>query len=152
MAREVKTSADLLDLMADLHRVFLGFADKGLKEFHLRTGQASILMIIGMYGRLNQKTIAEYRYMSVGTISVLTSRMERDGLVRRIDPLDGGKGSDVILSEYGQAVYNAIVSGMGEDADKILSGLSQEDRANLTRYYMQIMDNITDLQSKCKQL
>lgn len=152
MLREVKSSADLLDLMADLHRVFLGFADKGLKEFHLRTGQASILMIIGMYGRLNQKVIAEYRYMSVGTISVLISRMERDGLVRRIEPLDGGKSSDVVLSEYGQAVYNSIASGMGADADKILLGLSQKDRDNLTSYYMQIMDNIKSMRNEDKDV
>ena len=41
---------------------------------------------------------------------------------------------------------------MGADADKILLGLSHEDRDNLTRYYMQIMDNITSMRNEDKDV
>jgi DNA-binding MarR family transcriptional regulator len=132
-----------MDMLTDVCRLFIHYTDSRLRSVRLRTGQASIVSILGRCGQLSLKEIAEKRGISVPTTSVLVSRMERDGLVLRRPPKDGGKADDVILSPKGERICERMRKLVLEDADNILSGFTDEDKQYLLKIYNKLLEKFS---------
>lgn len=134
---------DIMDKLADISRIFIYYTDKRLRCIQLRTGQAAILSIVGRHGKLSQKEISMMRNMSPATISVLLGRMEREGLIIKEDPLDGGRASDISLSPKGVEKYEYLREFMEGEANTILRGFSEQDKIKLIEVYEKLMDNVS---------
>ena len=105
--------------------------EKELSHYNITTVQAAVLFIIQAIG--NEATPAEisrWLFRESHSVSGLLSRMEKEGLVRKVKDLDRKNMVRVTLTEKGQQVYRQ--SNKRGSIRKIMSCLSEEEHQQLT--------------------
>ena len=120
-----------------------------LDELGVYPGQPPLLFVLGKYGPLSHKELAQRLHVKPATITVMLGRMARAGLVaQRGDPTDR-RISAVRLTPQGQAlrrkVKKALMVIAAECFDDFtpaqrrqLQGLLERLRANLERACLRI--------------
>jgi len=105
--------------------------EKELSHYSITTVQAAVLFIIQAIG--NEATPAEisrWLFRKSHSVSGLLSRMEKEGLVRKVKDLDRKNMVRVTLTEKGQQIYRQ--SNKRRFIRKIMSCLSEEEHQQLT--------------------
>lgn len=112
------------------HAVFKA-REKELSHCSITTVQAAVLFIIQAIG--NEATPAEisrWLFRESHSVSGLLSRMEKEGLVRKVKDLDRKNLVRVTLTEKGQQAYHR--STKRRSIREIMSCLSEEEHQQLT--------------------
>lgn len=135
----------MLDLFTDMTRGHTAYVDRRLLHLELHSGQGSILAALAQHGPKTQKELAELRRVSPATISVMVSRMVRDGLVERVPAEEGGKAVVITLTPKGEDLARRLDHFMEGEFDKIFHGLSPEELAMAQQIFTTIRDNLAKL-------
>ena len=113
-----------------------------LDELGVYPGQPPLLFVLGKYGPLSHKELAQRLHIKPATITVMLRRMATAGLVaQRIDPTDR-RVSTVHLTARGRALRDRVKLALRAIADECfddftpaqrrrLQGLLERLRANL---------------------
>ncbi len=137
---------ELLSLFTDMTRIHTAYVEHRLIHLGLHAGQGAIISALGEYGPCSQKELAEYRHVSAATISVMLRRMAKSGLIDRRTSEDG-KCNEIILTDEGQKVYAKLNRHMEGEAERVLAGLSEEDKIEARHLFSVISENLEHLTS-----
>ena len=133
--------AELLSLFTDMSRVHTAYVERRLLHLGMHNGQGAIISALGEHGPSSQKELADYRHVSAATISVMLSRMEKNGMIARSASEDG-KRNLICLTEKGDRLYKALENVMVGEPERMFSGLTQDDMAAAERIFQTISSNL----------
>ena len=103
---------------------------KELNQYGISNMQAMVLFVIQAIGnKATPAEISRWVFREPHSVSGLLSRMEKDGLVRKVKDLGRKNLVRVALTEKGQQVYHQ--STKIKSIRKVISSLSEEERRQL---------------------
>ncbi len=137
------TNNDLLELYTDISRQHLAYVEQRVGAFGLHAGQAAVISALGRRGSCTQKELAEIRHVSAPTISIMTSRMMREGLIVK-HPEDSRYGV-ISLSEKGKQMCEALAGDRVGEPERIFAGLSSEEMQIAEKIFLTISRNLQQL-------
>ena len=110
-----------------------------LKQFGISATKALALLVVQALGtRATTSEISRWLFRRPHSVSGLLSRMEKDGLVRRVTGSDSGRKTIIMLTDKGkEAHYKSLDTS---SCPEILRSLSDEDRKAL-RSYLETLRN-----------
>ena len=104
--------------------------DKELKQYGISTVRAGVLFVIEALGdKATTAEISRWMLRKSHTTSELLSRMEKEGLVRKVKILGRKSSARVVLTEKGREAY--YQSSERQSIHRIMSVLSEEERKQM---------------------
>lgn len=118
---------------------------KELLKYGVTTEQSAALFVIDTIGRrATPAEISRCLSRQPHSVSGLLSRMEKDGLVKRVKDLDRKNLVRIVMTKKGKQIYQQTTSR--ESIHKVTSCLSQEERqqlgANLEKLWNKTLDEL----------
>jgi len=112
----------------------------------LTEGQPKILYLLRLHDGIVQKELAEKCNIRQSTLTVLLTKMEAVGLVRKETCYVSGmkRAYRVYLTELGREKAEALEVELVKLEDKAFKGFSAEDRQKILRWLAQIEDNLRE--------
>lgn len=118
--------------------------DEELKEVELTTPQYAVLSVLEEAPGLSGAALARRSFVTPQTMNVIVTKLERSGLIERGPHPEHGR----VLRAYLTGKGRGLVSGAHEKVDAIeermLSGLSQEDRTRLVETLNECADALKE--------
>ena len=113
-----------------------------LRELDLHVGQDNLLCKLWRDDGITQMQLTERLNCEPPTVTNMVKTLEKKGFVyRKKDSVDG-RVSRVYLTEKGSAVREPIERIWHKQQDKLLNGLSAEDRMLLNGFLQQMEKNL----------
>ena len=129
----------LLKLMRNTNDAAIKVRKKELSKFGLLPRQAAVLFAIKALGeKVTATEIAHFLFREHHTITGIVSRMEKDGLVKRIRAPGGKNLTRIILTDKGEQAYHQSIKR--EATNEIMSTISEEERQQLKACLEKIQD------------
>ncbi|GAJ00051.1 unnamed protein product, partial [marine sediment metagenome] len=103
---------------------------KELNQYNITTSRAAALFVIEAIGdKTTISEISRWLFRELHSVSRLLSRMEKEGLVKRVKDPDMKKAARIMVTEKGQQAYSQ--STKMESIHEILSCLSEEEHQQM---------------------
>jgi MarR family transcriptional regulator, organic hydroperoxide resistance regulator len=113
-----------------------------LRELDLHVGQDNLLCKLWTADEITQMQLTELLNCEPSTVTNMVKTLEKKGFVyRKKDPVDG-RVSRVYLTEKGLAVREPITQIWRRQQEKLLKGLTAENRAFLNEFLKQMEKNL----------
>ena len=113
-----------------------------LRELDLHVGQDNLLCKLWTEDEITQMQLTELLNCEPSTVTNMVKTLEKKGFVyRKKDPVDG-RVSRVYLTEKGLAVREPITQIWRKQQDKLLKGLTAENRVLLNEFLQQMEKNL----------
>ena len=133
---------DMIVLLHHVRDITFRAREKELNQYGITPTQSAILDTIKLFEANKEKVtidkLARHLFRAHHTISTILTRMENDGLIRKVT--SGGKRRriDIIFTEKGQEAY--LHSLKRESYLKVASCLSVEERRQLVALLEKLLD------------
>lgn len=138
-------------LLAQTREAMLKSRQKELGRYNISPRQNAVLLFLQVAGdKATPAEISRGLFRESHTISEILSRMEKQGLLKRVKDLSRKNLVRVELTEQGREACNR--SARRESIHKILSVLSSEERQQLELYLRRLRDKALQLIKKKKPL
>ena len=138
-------------LLAQTREAMLKSRQKELGRYNISPRQNAVLLFLQVAGdKATPAEISRGLFRESHTISEILSRMEKQGLLKRVKDLTRKNLVRVELTEQGRDT--CIRSTRRESIHKILSVLSSEERQQLELYLRRLRDKALQLIKKKKPL
>ncbi len=102
----------------------------------------SILKILSIENGINQNELARRVHLKGSTVSVALCEMEKQGYVVRRPSENDLRKINVFITSKGYELKKEIDKMVEALEEKMLSSLSDTEKANLKNYLLKILDNI----------
>lgn len=135
---------ELLNLFTDMVRAHTAKVDRQLAPINLSNGQGGVISALGRYGSLTQNQLASFRQVTPATISIMTDRMERDGLVTRSTSQDNARIKYVSLTDRGRELFAKLDEIMRTEPDIVFAGLTEEEKTQAEVIFKKIIENVAE--------
>ena len=113
-----------------------------LRELDLHVGQDNLLCKLWTANEITQMQLTELLNCEPSTVTNMVKTLEKKGFVyRKKDPVDG-RVSRVYLTEKGLAVREPITQIWRKQQEKLLKGLTAENRVLLNEFLQQMEKNL----------
>ena len=113
-----------------------------LRELDLHVGQDNLLCKLWTTNEITQMQLTELLNCEPSTVTNMVKTLEKKGFVyRKKDPVDG-RVSRVYLTEKGLAVREPITQIWRKQQEKLLKGLTEENRVFLNEFLQQMEKNL----------
>jgi DNA-binding MarR family transcriptional regulator len=110
-----------------------------LEQYGVSTVQAGVMFVIHtMGGRTRPADIARWLVREPHSISGLLSRMEKDGLLKRIPDPDRKNAVSIVFTDYGRDI--CLKTFQRESVKQILLCLEEDDRKQLMKSLILLRD------------
>jgi DNA-binding MarR family transcriptional regulator len=128
--------------LAQLCKAHRYSVDAALRAHNLRAGQEMILLELWGNEGLAQSQLVEALCVEPPTVTKMLQRMEGEGLIeRRPDPEDA-RVSRVFLAAQGRAIEQDVSAAWASVEERLVGGLSAEERALLRGLLIQARQNL----------
>ena len=108
----------------------------------LHRGQSLVLKALWGQDGLTQTELTELLHVRPATVTNMIKHMEQAGLVERRRNERDWRVSRVYLTEAGHGIQGQVQQIWREFEAQVFTGLSEDERALLRRYFEQIQDNL----------
>ena len=102
----------------------------------------SVLKILSIENGINQNELARRVHLKGSTVSVALGEMEKQGYVVRRPSENDLRKINVFITSKGYELKKEIDKMVEALEEKMLSSLSDTEKANLKNYLLKILDNI----------
>ena len=102
----------------------------------------SVLKILSIENGINQNELARKVHLKGSTVSVALCEMEKQGYVVRRPSENDLRKINVFITSKGYELKKEIDKMVEALEEKMLSSLSDTEKANLKNYLLKILDNI----------
>lgn len=138
----MKSNPNPLKIIGQVHRTFARLVDGPLRELDFAMGQIPVLALLNQSASLSQAELARLVQVEQPSMAQMLTRMERDGLVRRLpDPAD--KRSRLIsLTDKAKQRLPAGRAVMDTLKDHALEGFSAEEVSLLANLVGRLQVNL----------
>jgi len=131
---------ELWVLLAQTREAMYKARHKELTKYNLSPRQSAVLFIIKALGDgVAPVEISRYLFREHHSVTELLSRMEKEGLVRKVKDLDKKGRVKIFLTPKGQQVYTHSMKR--KSIKEIISCLSEEERQQLWSSLKKLRDN-----------
>ncbi len=113
-----------------------------LRELDLHVGQDNLLCKLWSENGITQMQLTEYLNCEPPTVTNMVKTLEKKGFVFRKKDSADGRVSRVYLTEKGLAVREPISQLWRQQQDKLLKGLTEENRVFLYEFLQQMEKNL----------
>jgi MarR family transcriptional regulator for hemolysin len=131
-----------LRLIGRITRGFTRIADGGLREFGFAVGQLPVLVSLKKRKALSQAELARIAQVEQPSMAQLLARMERDGLVERVDDPDDGRSRLISLTPLAAKRLPKAKALMDAHAQDALAGFSADEVAQLAALLERLNANV----------
>ena len=114
----------------------------------LSPGQPKVLECLAECGECNQKAIARYCEIEQATVGSILLRMERDGLVRRVQKDGNRRALYVSLTERGIQMALQVQRIFQQTDARAAASLTDEERLQLQQMLQRVYDAIAEPERK----
>jgi DNA-binding MarR family transcriptional regulator len=128
---------ELVRLLSLVRDALLKARQKELEQYNIHVRRAALLLTVQALGdKATSVELARRLLRERHTVSELLSKMEKDGLLRKVKDLDRKNLVRVVLTDKGREVYNH--SSKVASIRNIMTVLSEEERQKL-RSLLQVL-------------
>ena len=114
----------------------------------LSPGQPKVLECLAECGECNQKAIARYCEIEQATVGSILLRMERDGLVRRVQKDGNRRALYVSLTDRGRQVALQVQQIFQQADARAAAALTPEENLALQRLLQRVYDAFAEPERK----
>jgi DNA-binding MarR family transcriptional regulator len=111
--------------------------------------ECEALMLIARNDRLTVQDFASQMGLEKTWASRLLVRMEKDGLIRRVDHPDDGRSWLIELTAKGRAEHRKLSEALNEHAVRMLGCVPAAERANVERALGHLRDALAACLDRC---
>ena len=129
-------------LINRLSRLSLRWTDRRFQGLGLAVAQLPVLYTLRDGASSTQTELARMAHIEQPTMAQLLTRMERDGLVRRMANPDDKRSSRVSLTASAQRKLPAARAVLAEGNERALEGFSKREVETLVRLLGRVLENI----------
>ena len=131
-----------------IHLAFENRFNQNLQELNLTSSQMHLLVYLDRCEnegkKVNQRMIEKHLHLSNPTVTGLLQRLEAKGFVsRKISDTDG-RNKEIQQTDACKALHNEMHRRLDAENDKMVTGLSEQDRQELNRLLMVVLKNMQD--------
>lgn len=127
----------------EILRLHHTIAHRRLEEIGLYPGQPPLLFILNKTDGQSQKELANKLHIKASTVNVMIRRMEKEGLIKRIQDEKDQRISRVYITEKGRKTCKKANELMGKMEKDIFLGLSPDEKIIMKRLFLQIKKNLS---------
>ena len=131
-----------LKLIGRVARGFIRVADADLREAGLATGQLPVLVSLKISKALSQAELARIAQVEQPSMAQLLSRMERDGLVERVDDPADKRSRLISLTPLAARRLPKAKALMDGHTQQALAGFSQAEIEQLLALLARVNANV----------
>jgi DNA-binding MarR family transcriptional regulator len=141
--KELIENAGILALLNSIQRsVFKFIHERTLREFKIHPGQIPILFVLKKHQGLSQKEIAKRIGVEQGTVAIMLRRMEKNGLIRRMQDESDKRVTRVYLTEKSENLLKNLSAVLKEAEELLLSSLSDKEKQELEGLLKKIQEDL----------
>ncbi|WP_371381335.1 MarR family winged helix-turn-helix transcriptional regulator [Sporomusa aerivorans] len=129
------------ELTHELFTFFNGFSsweNSVIKTSDLSVSEAHAIEVLGRYGQMNMKNLAQYLGVTTGTTTVTVDRLEKKEYARRESIKEDRRVHLITLTEKGQAAFAEHHQYHHNLTEQIASVLSNEETEELLKLLKKI--------------
>jgi DNA-binding MarR family transcriptional regulator len=129
------------DLNHELFTFFNGFSsweNSVIKTSDLTVSEAHAIEILGTYGQMKMKNLAQYLGVTTGTTTVTVDRLEKKDYARRESVKEDRRVHLITLTEKGQHAFAEHHQYHSNLTEQILAVLSNEENEQLIKILKKI--------------
>ena len=129
------------ELTNELFTFFNGFStweNSVIKTSELTVSEAHAIEILGQYGQMKMKNLAQYLGVTTGTTTVTVDRLEKKEYARRESVKEDRRVHLITLTEKGQQAFSEHHQYHNNLTEQILSVLSSEENEQLLKILKKI--------------
>ncbi len=129
------------ELNHELFTFFNGFSsweNSVIKTSDLTVSEAHAIEILGTYGQMKMKNLAQYLGVTTGTTTVTVDRLEKKDYARRESVKEDRRVHLITLTEKGQQAFAEHHQYHSNLTEQILSVLSNEENEQLIKILKKI--------------
>lgn len=119
-----------------------------LEKVGVYPGQPHLLFTLAKQDGQSQKDLAEKLHIKPATITVMLSRMEKAGFVKRCPDKDDHRVSRVYLTEKGKNLLVEVKEALKTIESDCFNNFTVEEQLLLRRLLMQMRDNLAKVCGK----
>ncbi|MBC8016050.1 MAG: MarR family transcriptional regulator [Sporomusaceae bacterium] len=129
------------ELTHELFTFFNGFSsweNSVIKTSDLAVSEAHAIEILGQFGQMNMKSLAQYLGVTTGTTTVTVDRLEKKEYARRESIKEDRRVHLITLTEKGQQAFSEHHKYHHNLTEQIVSVLSNEENEQLLKILKKI--------------
>lgn len=134
--------------LRDLHHRHSKHFHRTLDQFHLFSGQPRILFTIAHKNGATQRELAEAMHVTPASLSVSLKRMERAGLITKVQNKDDLRSNRIELTEKGRHVDQSSKQKLMAIDQHMISGFSDDEVDRLLCFLDRMERNLKDLEEE----
>jgi len=130
---------------------FANLTQRGYHQEHLKVNdlnighaQGHLLGILLTHDGLTQKELSMELQIRPASLGELVDKLERNGYVERRVNENDKRVSNVYLKEEGRTLVNTIIKSRSSKVDDIFSGLSEDEKNQLSALMVKLMGSIRE--------
>ena len=109
-------------------RLFAAGLRERITPLGLAVGQFPVMLELQAKDGLTQKELVGRLDIEQATMANTLTRMERDGLIRRLPHPDDGRAQIIRLTDHGRALYGPAIEAAKAQNALALSGLNDDEK------------------------
>ena len=141
--RSLYLEDDLGFLIARTHRAMRGYLVHRLGSLGVTFEQYQVLIGLSEGDHIPQHVLAERIALEPSSMTRMLNRMEKSGLVTRVDDEADSRVRHVLLTSAGRTSLEKVVVIRNECFDEMLQGLKEQDTEELKRLLNTIFHRIS---------
>lgn len=130
---------DLWNLLSEVRDAIVRTREMEASQFGISAPQTQVLFFVqAIDGPVTPAQLSRLLFRESQSVSGLLTRMEKQGLVKRVKDLDRRNQVRIVMTEKGRQAYNQ--STQRKSIQRIMSSLSKEERRQLKSYLQTLKD------------
>lgn len=110
-AKKASVKSTFLPTMRELartYRAFSSYSDGHIRELGLTSPQFDVIATLGGTEGMSMKDLAAATLVTKGTLTGITDRLEKKGLLRREVPPENRRSFTIVLTDAGEALFQKV--------------------------------------------
>jgi len=125
-------------------RLLMRLFEQRLRPLDFSMTYMLVVMALKEGGALLQKDLAERAHVEQPTMAVLLSRMERDGLITRVQHPTDKRASRITLTRKSQGRIPAAKRALAEVVERMTAGFSERERETFLSLLRRAVQNLDE--------
>lgn len=131
-----------------IHLAFENRFNQNLQELNLTSSQMHLLVYLDRCEnagkKINQRMIEKHLHLSNPTVTGLLQRLEAKGFVSRKVSDTDGRNKEIQQTDACKALHNEMHRRLDAENDRMVTGLSEAEIAELNRLLMVVLKNMQE--------
>lgn len=119
-----------------------------LEKVGVYPGQPAMLIALHIKDGQSQKDLADKLQIKPATITVMLRRMEKSGLVKRMQDTEDQRVLRVYITDKGKELFMEVTGIINEINIECFSDFTAEEQTLLKKFFIQMRDNLTQVCDK----